>query len=154
MSIPIEDRFKVVVAVYVIFRDGNKVLLGKRANTSYFDGSYSIPGGHVDGNEKVIDAAIREAKEELAAEVTRDELKLVHVMHRFSDTPTPHERIDLGFETTKLHPEIANNEPGKCSDLNWFALDDLPKNIVPEVKIILEKVAQGEVYSDYNFPKE
>jgi len=149
--IPIEDRFRLVVAVYVVFRDGDKVLLGKRANTGYFDGSFSVPGGHVDGGETAIDAAIREAREELAAAVDREELRLAHVMHRFSETPTPHERIDLGFETFKVHPEIKNNEPHKCAGLEWFSLQELPENIVPEVKIILEKIAAGEPYSDYNF---
>lgn len=151
--IPLSDRFQVVIAVSVIFRDGNKILLSRRANTGYFDGSYSLPAGHVDGGEPALMAAIREAREEVGAVLEPSELKLVHVMHRYSTMPTLHERLDLIFETSQPHPEIINAEPEKCDELLWCSLDALPKNLVPEVKAILEKVVAGELYSDFNFPR-
>ena len=150
-NVRFEDRHRVIPAVYIIFRDGDKVLLLRRANSGYFDGSYSLPAGHVDGGEAASAAAIREAKEEVGAQLDSLELELAHVMHRTSDIPSPHERIDLYFQTTKAHPEIVNKEPHKCDDLSWFSLSDLPDNMVPEVKQALEKVAAGEVYSDDGF---
>jgi 8-oxo-dGTP pyrophosphatase MutT (NUDIX family) len=154
MSTLLKDRFTVVPAVYILFKDGEKILLLKRANTSYFDGSYSIPAGHIDGSEPAIVAAIREAKEEVGATLERSELKLVHVMHRLSDIPSIHERIDLYFETGKQHPEITNREPEKCDELRWCSVKELPENMVPEVRIALQKVAANEAYSDYNFSQE
>lgn len=153
MSTPLEERFKVIPAVYVIFRDGDKVLLLKRANTGYFDGSYSGPAGHVEGNESAIVAAIREAREEVGALVSRNELRLVHTMHRKSTLPTIHERIDFYFLTDKKHPEITNREPHKCSELTWFPILKLPENMAPEVKLALSKIARGEPYSDFQFAR-
>jgi len=150
-----KERFKVVPAVYVIFQRDGKVLLLKRANTGYMDGLYSLPAGHVDGDEPAVLAAVREAQEEVAVTLTRDSLRLVHVMHRqadISDRDGKHERIDLFFEVTDWPGKPTNNEPNKCSELRWTAIADLPDNMVPEVKVVLEKVAAGEVYSDYNFP--
>lgn len=151
MSTPLEKRFKVIVAVYVVFRETDKVLLLRRANTGYLDGSYSLPAGHIEGNESAISAAAREALEEVGTRLSKQELKLVHVMHRVSDLPSTHERIDFYFQTDKKHGEIKNCEPAKCDELRWCVLGALPKNMVPEVKLALDKIARGEFYSDYRF---
>jgi len=150
-----KERFKVVPAVYVIFQREGKVLLLKRANTGYMDGLYSLPAGHVDGDEPAVLAAVREAQEEVAVTLTRDSLRLAHVMHRQadpSDRDGKHERVDLYFKVDTWPSEPVNNEPHKCSELRWVVIGDLPENMVPEVKVVLEKVVAGEVYSDYNFP--
>lgn len=151
MSTPLEQRFKLIPAVYVLFRDGDKVLLLRRANTTYYDGYYSLPAGHVDGNESTLRAAIREAKEEVNAEVARQELELVHVMHRVSDIPSKHERLDLYFQTTQKHPEIQNTEPEKCDELRWCPIKELPENMVPEVGHVLENMANNQLYSEFGF---
>lgn len=56
------DRYRFIGAVYIILRDNNKVLLLRRANTGYYDGDYSLPAGHMDGDEPAAHAAVREAK--------------------------------------------------------------------------------------------
>ena len=152
MGVPLAKRFKVIMAVYVIFRDDNdRVLLLRRANTGYFDGSYSLPAGHVEGREPAIEAAAREALEEVGAVLQKGELEFAHIMHRVSDIPEIHERIDLYFQTIKPHPEITNKEPHKCDELRWVPLTSLPENMSPEVKVVLQKVAAGELYSNYQF---
>lgn len=144
-------RFKLIPAVYMLFRRDIKVLLLKRANTGYRDGEYSLPAGHVDGGEPAVRAAMREAREEVGVNMEPGDLRLVHTMHRFSDEPEPHERIDLFFEITKWQGELSNTEPEKCSEISWYDIDNLPENMVPEVRSALEKIAAGEPYSDYNF---
>jgi 8-oxo-dGTP diphosphatase len=149
--VPVEKRFKVVPAVYIVFRDGEKVLLLRRFGTGYLDGSYSLPSGHIEGGERAIDAAIREGKEEVNADLTREELHFAHVLHRQSDLPSHHERIDLFFTTDKLHPEIRNMEPNKCDELRWVSLNELPDGMIPEVRHVLQAILRDELYSDYNF---
>lgn len=78
-------------------------------------------------------------------------MQLVHVMHRFSVLPKPHERIDLFFDAKKWKGEIKNAEPEKCSELRWAKISELPKNIIPEVRQALEKISEGEHYSEFNF---
>ncbi len=58
-------RTKFPVTVHLLFFRGNQILLARRLNTGYRDGEYSVPAGHLDGNETVIAAGIREAKEEI-----------------------------------------------------------------------------------------
>lgn len=146
-----KQRFTVVPAVYVVFRKDEKILLLRRFNTGYHDGEYSLPAGHLDGGESAVQAAIREVQEEVGVELAATQLKFVHMMHRQSHEPELHERIDIFFEATVWRGTPTNKEPHKHDDLCWVALSDLPENVVPEVKIVLEHIAAGKPYSDHNF---
>ena len=146
-----KNYFKLIPAAYIIFRRGNKVLLLQRANTGYFDGSYSLPAGHFNGDESAVRVAAREAKEEVDVDVKPEDLKLKHTLHRLSDIPAKNERIDLFFETTKWSGKIINAEPEKCLELKWTTLDELPENIVPEVRQALKKIAALESFSEMDF---
>ena len=56
-------RFQMPVAVHLLLVKEGKILLLRRSNTGYEDGMYSIVAGHIDGDEDVKSAMIREAKE-------------------------------------------------------------------------------------------
>ena len=47
----LKDRNKAVPAVYLILKEGDKILLGRRVNTGYHDGDYTVPSGHVEAGE-------------------------------------------------------------------------------------------------------
>ena len=51
----------------IIKNDEDKILLTRR-NVEPFKGQWCLPGGHIDANEKALDAVIREAKEETGLE--------------------------------------------------------------------------------------
>ena len=59
-----DEKFTLRAAVYLIPIKGNKVLLSRRYQTGWMDGKYSLIAGHIDGNESVFTAIIREASEE------------------------------------------------------------------------------------------
>ena len=44
-------RFRVVAAVHLILLRGGRVLLLRRCNAGFEDGKYSLPAGHLDGEE-------------------------------------------------------------------------------------------------------
>lgn len=69
----------------MLLRD-DTILLLRRFNTGFADGQYSLPAGHLDGNEHVIDAAIREAREEIGIEIDASTARVCGVMHRFGGT--------------------------------------------------------------------
>ncbi|MCA9329943.1 NUDIX domain-containing protein [Candidatus Saccharibacteria bacterium] len=143
------NYFRIIPAVYIIMRRGNRILLLQRKNTGYRDGYFSLPAGHVDGGEKLSDAAIREANEELGITIDATALRLVHVMHRKSDTPdNDNERLDCYFEADNWSGDVSNLEPGKCSSLVWCAIDELPTNMIPTVKSALNSVGSGDFYSN------
>lgn len=131
----------------------NKILLLRRFNTGYEDGNYSFIAGHVDQGETFSETIIREAKEEAGIDIRREDLEVVHVMHRKS-TLKSEERICIFMTTEKWQGEIKNMEPHKCDDLRWFDLDDLPENTIPYVVEFLRCFIGGGVYSEYGWRKE
>ncbi|HUD07311.1 MAG TPA: NUDIX domain-containing protein [Candidatus Saccharimonadales bacterium] len=144
-----KERFKLIPAVYLLLRRDNEILLLRRANTGYQDGKYSVIAGHQDGDELSTDAIIREAEEEAGIELSQTDLKFVHIAHRLTRNQKDQERIDLFFEAWRWDGEVTNKEPGKCDDLSWFPLDKLPDNMLPLVRLVIEDVLSGVIYSEY-----
>ena len=69
----IKERFKSVICADILIKkiiDGKEcTLLMKRKNTGSNDGEYELPGGHLEANEDIFDAMIREVKEELLIKI-------------------------------------------------------------------------------------
>lgn len=144
-----KEYFKLIPAVYLVLRRDNEVLLLQRANTGYQDGNYSVVAGHLDGDEVATQGLIREAKEEAGISVKPEDIKLVHTAHRLSRNQNNQERLDLFFEVRNWQGEVTNMEPHKCDDLAWYPLDNLPNNMIPFVKRVLQDIAAGVYYSEY-----
>ncbi len=140
-----KDRFKVISAVYLILQKDNRILLSHRVNTGYCDGMYGLPSGHVEAGESLLSAMIREAKEEIGIEVRREDLNYVHCVSR---SAADGHRTDHIFTVNKWEGEPINQEPEKCDNLSWFAMDALPDTIIPYVRRILESVAKGVRYGE------
>ena len=141
------ERFKVVAAVHLFLASENHILLLRRFNTGYEDGNYSVPAGHLDGDEPIISAAIREAKEECGITIAPDDLEVVGVMHRRSND----ERIDFFLATTKWTGVITNAEPHKCDDLSWYPVNELPHNLIPYVRHALDAYRQGTWFTEFGW---
>ena len=109
-------RHTIIPAVQMILRKGDQVLLARRFQTGYEDGKYGLPAGHVDGNESLARACVREAKEEVGVTVLVNDLKLFHIVSRLGDDG---ERVDFFFETTKWAGEPKIMEPHKCDEVSW-----------------------------------
>lgn len=144
------NRHKNIPASYLILKRGNKILLLRRFETGYKDGKYSLVAGHVDDGETFTAALIREAREESGLEILPEKIKTVHVMHRKSDSDGS-QRVDVFHLVDDFEGEPNNLEPHKCDDLSWFDLDNLPKNIVPYIRVALEHVKMGKFYSEHGW---
>jgi 8-oxo-dGTP pyrophosphatase MutT (NUDIX family) len=127
------------VAVHVLLIRDGQVLLLQRANTGYEDGNYSVIAGHVERGERIVDAAVREAREEAGIDIDPTQLTIAGVMHRRADD----ERIDFFVTARRWRGEVRNAEPEKCGGLRWCSLDALPTNVVPYVRRALELSADG-----------
>ncbi len=135
------------VAVHVfLIRDG-WVLLLRRFDTGYEDGSYSVIAGHLDGGEEMRVAAMRETREEAGVEVDPENLEVVSVMHRKQGD----ERVEFFVVATEWEGEIANCEPHKCDELAWFSLEQLPTNTIPYIRQALENYRQGVWFYSYGW---
>lgn len=116
--------------VNLIIERDSRVLLMRRANTGFFDGLFSLPGGHVEAGESIEMTACREAGEELGLHLDASRLNIVGVIHRMSDT----NRIDFIVRASGWHGEPRRAEPDKCDELEWFARTALPGALVPYVR--------------------
>lgn len=123
-------------SVHLLFYRNNEVLLLKRQNTGFEDGKWSVVAGRIDGNEEVVSAAIREAKEEAGVDIDPSEIEVVGVIHRKS---TSSEWIDFYLKVKSWKGTITNIEPHKCEELRWFHLQDLPEDIIPYVRQAIAK---------------
>ena len=144
--IPDSQRYHFLSAVHLfLWRDG-LVLLSRRFNTGYEDGNYSVPAGHLDGNETVIAAAVREAEEEVGAVIAPEDIEVVGVMHRRIGKQ---ERIDFFVSVRRWSGEIGNREPDRCDDLRWSPPDALPGNIIPYIRRALDNARRGKWFDTF-----
>lgn len=149
MSLGEKKRYPFVVAVHwFAYNSAGEVLLLRRFNTGYMDGSYSVPAGHVDGEETARVAMLREIQEEVGVELPQDDLQFAHVMHRTQESE-PYERIDFFFASYGMNAEVTNCEPAKCDELLWVNPEQPPQNMVEYVAKALSYVTQNEFYSEH-----
>ena len=134
-------RFKSIVCVDIFLRKGKEFLLMRRQNTKSHDGEFELPGGHLEEGEDLLDAMIREAKEELEISLKRDDLHLNHIMHHYNKG-----RLNFIYEAdaSNLNPIIG--EPEKCSELRWVTFDTIPEETTSKVKQILNNIKEKSLY--------
>ena len=139
------EPFRAFSATFPIIIRAGKILLHRRQNTGYQDGKLDIAAsGHVDDGETATQAVVRECKEELGIKVNTDALTFVHLQHRIGD------RIyyDIYFAVNAFDGTPTITEPEKCSELAWYDLDNLPKDIIECRKHVLYEYAKGNFYSE------
>jgi 8-oxo-dGTP diphosphatase len=146
------QRFRVIPAAYIVMlRDGPdgsaEVLLQLRRGTGYMDDHWACAAaGHVERGESVVQAALREAEEELGITVEATELTPLCGMHRTAgDGNDLNERSDFFFTLHRWTGEPQIREPGKAAALRWFPLSSLPDPVVPHEMVVLDALRAGHV---------
>lgn len=142
-----KERNYMPVAVHLFLVKNGKILLLRRHNTGYEDGNFSVVAGHVDRGESLIQAAIREGKEEAGILINENDIKFVGVMHR----KTNDERIDFFLVIKEWQGDITNCEPDKCSELCWVELNSLPSNTIKYIKRAIENWHLGKWFDVYGW---
>ena len=142
------ERARFPATVHLFFFRRGQILLLRRFNTGYRDGEYSVPAGHLDGNETVLAAAQREAAEEIGVQIDAGDIVFSSVMHRTEGD----ERIDFFVEIRLWRGEPFNNEPHKCDELRWEDLHSLPRNTIPYVRRAIENHENGVHFDEFGWP--
>jgi ADP-ribose pyrophosphatase YjhB (NUDIX family) len=132
-----------------ITRD-DKVLLLKRGNGEHA-GTWSLPGGHLEFLERMDLGIIRELKEELDIDVVTENVQPIAITDDLRKERGEHYvhitfKVDIGEQAPKC------NEPDKCSEIKWFPVDNLPKNIFPFQAKIFDTLKAKRVY--VNLPSQ
>ena len=138
------------MSVFVIVRQGDDVLLLRRANTGWKDGCWSLPAGAHDGGETLTQAAARELREETGLVASLDGLRLAHLLHcRTGDDGR--EWLGAFFIADSWTGSPALGEPGKHDRIGWFCVRDLPDSLIEYTRQGLECAAIGEPFSAFGW---
>ena len=133
-------------AAYIVFRKNAKIAFLLRENTGWMNNHYGLPAGKVEKKEKFTAAAIREAEEEVGAKIKPQDLKLILTGQRHhSDS----DWIDMVFEAKTWQGKLYNAEPHVHGELVWLDPDKLPDNMVPYIRLYIEKIQAGKNYVEY-----
>lgn len=153
MNVKKKERFKIPNAVFaIIVRKNNgidEILLQKRQNTGFMDGYWCCAAsGHAEDGETLINALIRETKEEINLDVKKEDVEFALLSYvNFKNTYNSiYNYVYFLIKDFSGVPKIM--EPLKCSELKWFPLDKLPENIIPDRKISILEYFSGIHYNE------
>ncbi len=133
-------RSKIGVCTIIIDKSSKRLLLGKRIN-SYGEGSYGLPGGGLELDEKIIDCAKREVLEETSLRIT----SLIYIgVIRETQSRDDYYHFVFVSNNYKGTPKVV--EPDKCRGWEWFSLSDVPKNILQGHAAALEMYREKGKY--------
>jgi len=132
-----KKREKTRIAVYLLGKRGDTVLLAKRKNTGHMDGHWSLVAGHVFEGESSTQALLREAQEECGISLDASDLRLIGAMHHYSD---PFDYVNFIFEADLTNHEPVNKEEHKCETLEFYPINQLP---VPMSEYILQIIQES-----------
>lgn len=139
-----KDAVTKVGCIVIVRRDHN-ILLGLRKNC-YGAGTWGLPGGHMDTDERAIAAACREVAEEIGLNIASKDLKFASINDKI--VKGDEERhLQIAFEcgaSDDFAPE--NLEPEYCDEWRWFDINELPENILGTHQPAIDNYRAGIAY--------
>jgi 8-oxo-dGTP diphosphatase len=134
--------------VGIILKHGNRVLLIKRCNSDWASERWNFPGGLLEEHETLLQAAIRETKEETGVTVDQKDFTLVHVLHVQAGGSNTRTIIGFYFMAEQWDGTPINNEPDKHSDIGWFDVDNFPATATEHARQALHGLLNNSTYSE------
>ena len=110
------------VGVGVIVRKGGDILLLQRKG-SHGEGTWSVPGGHIDAGETPEECAIREVMEETG--VTVGNPHFLGITNDVFENEGKH-YVTLWTEATYVSGEPRITSPRETFSVGWHAMDAIP----------------------------
>jgi ADP-ribose pyrophosphatase YjhB (NUDIX family) len=108
----------------MVFAADGRVFLAQRGPLAKNErGCWEFPGGSLDYGERLEDAITREFVEEYGMQI--GDLRLLHVVDHILPAEGQH-WVSPTYLARHLGGEPRIREPGKCSAIGWFSMDQLP----------------------------
>jgi 8-oxo-dGTP diphosphatase len=121
------------VGVAVVLLESGRLLLGERR-----DGGWCIPCGHVEWDETIEGAAVREFAEETGLQVALEGVLTVH-----SNFHNPnHHTVGVWYRGRRVGGELQAG--GDLSRVEFFALDELPNLKFPTDREVVAQLISGQ----------
>lgn len=130
------------IGVQAVIRDGDKILLGRRANT-FGRGTWGLPGGHIEPGEKVLAAAAREVREETGLEVGTMRIACIT-----DPQATANHHMQIGVEVLDYVGEVRVVEPKRCERWEFWPISALPTELFVASVEVLRRIEAKDFY-DY-----
>ena len=113
-----------VIVVFVI-NDSKQVLFQKRsANLRYMPNRWALCAGHVKASEGLEDAAIREVKEEMGLDVSKEKIHSFGEVEDNIGENDSHLTYFFYIKTNKKENEFIL-QPEEVSEVKWFDIDEM-----------------------------
>lgn len=118
------ENYKTNVSVCIMINSSDNVLLLRRSNTNYECGKYEFPSGHVEVNETLLEAVVRETKEETGLTININDLSYIGCV----DNNKSGKHLNLLFKTNKYigEPKLIDGE--ESDDIIWKNIQELFNN--------------------------
>lgn len=132
-----------------LLKNGTVLMTRRASNAEWAPDMWHFPGGKVESDEAVQDAAVREIAEEIGVQINANSLRFLGAA-RYRD-----DKRDMDiffFATSEWTGAIENREPEKCQAIEWFNLDNLPNSMPEHVGIIMQNMNEPhfiEVENDH-----
>lgn len=134
----------------MVFNEKLELLLGTRLSERG-KGTWSFPGGKIEENETIIEAAKRELKEETGLEA------VVVIPVNFTEDYIPETQehwITYFLIVPAFRGEPKLMEPNKCGGWVWFNLDNAPTNLFKPVVTLTKQIIDLTYLIDLAYPPE
>jgi ADP-ribose pyrophosphatase YjhB (NUDIX family) len=126
-----QKKFTASVAVIITNTNGKVLLLDHILRPG---SGWGIPGGFIEHGEQPETAIRREIREEAGIELANLEMLRVRTINR---------HIEMLFRAESN--DTAEVKSREIKSLGWFAVDEMPGEMSPIQKKIVEKVLKGEI---------
>lgn len=111
-----------LVGIGVFVWKDSKFLICKRQG-AHGEGSWSIPGGHLEFGEAWEECAMREVMEETGMKIKN--IRLLVATNDYFEAESKH-YVTIWLESDWYSGEPAIMEPDKCAQMEWRTLYNLP----------------------------
>lgn len=141
------------VVVMFIHNDKGETLFTKRSQkVEYLPGIWALPSGHIEKGESYIDAAKREAREELGIEV--EAVDLLETIEKPQGEPINVQLIDISANNYKGTPHSVSDE---VEITTWMRMEDFfkrfpDKEIGTSLRYLRPKYESGDLTTSQTTP--
>ena len=132
--------------VLCLIHDKDRILLQDRISDDWK--GYTLPGGHVEIGESIVDAVIREMKEETGLTIRNPKLCGVKQFPIYDGDYSKGRYVVFLFETDEYSGELTSSEEGA---MHWVSNSDLDKvDMVDDLPELLEVMMDGK-YNEFQY---
>ena len=132
--------------VLCLIHDKDRILMQDRKSEDWK--GYTLPGGHVEIGESIVDAVIREMKEETGLTIRNPKMCGVKQFPIYDGDYSKGRYVVFLFETDEYSGELTSSEEGA---MHWVSNSDLDKvDMVDDLPELLEVMMDGK-YNEFQY---